>query len=276
MDPIVARKTWRTVEPVHALIYFSHEATDAYASLGLPPMPGYFASRAAAMGPVGPEVVIATFYNFNPVLVRSALPAAWESARPDVVIDARTTAAGRALERVLGSAIDEPAMVEAADLARRAALAACDHLEGRPLFAAHSGLDWPEPPHLVLWHAQMLLREFRGDGHVAILTSEELSGIEALVLHAATGAVTKPGLLRTRGWTELDWQTAVDGLVARGLVDGSGAFTEQGAALREHIEVRTDTLAMSAYTPLGDEQCARLRTIVRPWSRLLVDAMGPT
>ncbi|MEN3271540.1 MAG: hypothetical protein V7636_301, partial [Actinomycetota bacterium] len=64
---------------------------------------------------------------------------------------------------MLGDAIESPELIEAAELARRAAEVACERPEGRPLFAGHASLPWPEEPHLVLWHAQTLLREFRGD-----------------------------------------------------------------------------------------------------------------
>jgi hypothetical protein len=45
VDPVVARKTWRTLEPYHGLVYFAPEATDAYAVLGIQGFDGYFASR---------------------------------------------------------------------------------------------------------------------------------------------------------------------------------------------------------------------------------------
>jgi hypothetical protein len=52
VTPLTARKTWRTVEPLHGMIYFAPEAARSYAALGLPADHGYFASRAAPMGAV--------------------------------------------------------------------------------------------------------------------------------------------------------------------------------------------------------------------------------
>src|SRR5947209_16725492 len=175
VGPVVARKTWRTLEPIHGLIYFAPEAAERYTALGIEGRAGYFASRAAAMGPVSAEVVIATFFNFNPDLVRAAIPAAWHTTSTDKLIGARLDAADAALRRALGDAVGTPEMARAAALARTAADAACDQLEGRPLFAAHARLGWPGEPHLVLWHAQTLLREYRGDGHVAALTTSGLN-----------------------------------------------------------------------------------------------------
>src|SRR5207237_1692783 len=102
------------------------------------------------------------------------------------ILEARVEAADAALRRALGEAVGTAEMARAATLARTAAEAATDHVEGRPLFAGHARLDWPDEPHLVLWHAQTLMREYRGGGHVAALTASGLTGIEALVVHGAT------------------------------------------------------------------------------------------
>src|SRR5829696_2808912 len=204
MDPVVARKTWRTLEPLHGLIYFAPEADEAYAAVGLRGnRMGYFASRSAAMGPVTAAVVIATFYNFNPELVRQAIPEAWQLASPAAILDARHQAAVRALRRALPpEAPDSPELAEAAGLARRAAEAAVEHPAGRPLFAAHAALSWPDEPVAVLWHAQTLLREFRGDAHAASLLLYGMGPLQALVTHAATGEAPVSLLQATRGWAE--------------------------------------------------------------------------
>jgi hypothetical protein len=278
MEPVVARKTWRTLEPVHGMIYFAPEGREAYRAAGLAGgRMGYFASRAAAMGPVPAEVVIATFYNFNPELVRAAIPAAWELAAPARVLEARFEAVDRALRRAFGAdAIGSDGLVEAAELARRAALAASDDLDGRALFAAHASLPWPDgsEPHLVLWHAQSLLREYRGDGHISALVTEGVSGLEALVIHGATGEVPIAVLRATRAWPDDAWDAAVARLVDRGLVEaGDGSsLTAAGRDHRQRVEDRTDALALRAYMPLGDDGCARLRELGRPLSRAVIDS----
>ncbi len=165
------------------------------------------------------------------------------------------------------------AIREAADLARRAAEAACEHPEGRPLFAGHAALTWPDEPHLVLWHAQTLLREFRGDAHVAALLLDGLSGLEALVVHAATGEVPAPVLRASRGWTRDEWAAAVDALRGRGVLEPDAlALTTTGRARRDRVEVRTDELAVPAYRAIGEDGCARLRELARPLSRAVVAA----
>ncbi len=94
MDSLVARKTWRTLEPVHGMIYFAPEADEEYRAIGLRAnRMGYFASRSAPMGAVPAEVVIATFFNFNPDLVRRVIPEAWSLASPSQIVAARFAAA---------------------------------------------------------------------------------------------------------------------------------------------------------------------------------------
>ncbi|HEY1636007.1 MAG TPA: hypothetical protein VGF64_14680 [Acidimicrobiales bacterium] len=274
LQPVIARKTWRSVEPVHAMIYFAPEAAERYVALGLDGQMGYFASRSAPMGPVGVEVVIATFFNFNPDLVGSAIPVAWEKATCGEILEARLAGADMALRRVLGDAAGSPEMARAAELARIAAEAASERPEGRPLFAGHSKLPWPSEPHLVLWQAQALLREYRGDGHVAILTGAGLTGIEALVLHAATGEVPAEALRVTRSWSHEQWNEGVEAVRSRGWLSAGEelSLSEAGRAHRQQVEDATDHLALHPYAALGDERCSELRALARPFSRTIVSA----
>jgi hypothetical protein len=270
MDPALSRKMLRTLEPYHGMIYFVPEANDAYERIGLRGRRmGYFASRSAAMGAVGADVVIATFFNFFPDVVRRAIPAAWQHAAPTGVVDARLGAADAALRRMLGDAITSDAVREAADLAR-AATAGC-FPEGRPLYAGHAAQPWPDDPHLVLWHAQTLLREFRGDGHVAALVAQGLTGCEALVVHEATGDIAAGLLQASRAWPDTDWAAAVDRVRKRGWLADDGSLTMDGRAARAWVEDRTDELALVCWRQLGEAQCSRLRELVRPFSRTIVD-----
>jgi hypothetical protein len=283
LSPLTARKTWRSVEPIHGMIYFAPEASESYASLGIGQEAGYFASRSAAMGAVAADTVIATFFNFSPRLVRSVIPSVWDTARPAAVLDARLGAADRSLRRMLGPGADSEEMTRAATLARAAAERAALRYEGRPLFAAHAGLPWPEAPHLVLWHAQTLLREYRGDGHLTTLVDHDLDPVEALVLHVASGELPEHFLRDSRGWTDAEWEAGVARLVDRRLVAPAGpggpgpdglTLTPDGAAMRQEMEDATDRLAVFPYQALGEDGCAELRALARPFSRTVVEAAG--
>lgn len=272
-----ARQTWRVLEPYHGMIYFSPDATAAYQQLGLSFHTGYFASRSAAFGAVPAAVVVATFYNFNPQLVRDSIAAAWSATDPASVLAARYAAADTTLRRVLGDAIDSPEMLRAATLLREAAETITADVTGRPLYAAHAALPWPTEPHLVLWHAQTLLREYRGDAHIAALLTAGLSGIEALVTHAASGMVPAETLRTTRAWPESDWASAIDSLRGRDwLTDAAEpTFTPTGESLRAEIEHSTDKNSTIPYAHLGEAACAELQSIVRPYSRALAESFMP-
>jgi hypothetical protein len=197
----LARSAHNATNSLHSLIYFVPETEQQLTGVGL--RAGrmcYFAGRAAPMGAVGAGVVTATFHNFSPGLVARSIPTAWELASPDAVIGARFAAADAALTRLLGRDVIASAdMITMAALVRDAA-SACS-AEGRPLYAGHADLSWPEAPHLVMWHAISLLREHRGDGHTCALVSAGLTGIEALITHTATGKGFAPEFARARSKT---------------------------------------------------------------------------
>jgi hypothetical protein len=269
----MARRMWQVLETLHMTVYFAPEPRDAYRRAGLRGgWMGYFASRSAAMGPVPPEVVMATFYNFHPRMVRRAIPDAWGFAPPERVLAARVEGADAALRRLLGDWAGGPEAAEAAALARQAMEG--QDPAGRPLFAAHAALPWPEPPHLALWHAATLYREFRGDAHVACLTVEGIDGLEAHVLAAGAGQLPGAVLREYRGWSDEEWAAAVERLRARGWVDAGGSLTEAGRAARDARERRTDDLAMPPWRHLGPDRCARLLDLLDRPVRLVVDGGG--
>src|SRR5205823_11056006 len=132
----------------------------------------------------------------------------------------------------------------------RAAADACQP-EGRPLFAGHASLAWPDQPHLVVWHAITVLREYRGDGHIAAMVAEGVTGCQALVIHGATGDVPNAVLQSSRAWPDDEWALAADELRTRGWLDESGALTDAGRTHRQWVEDRTDALAMAPGEPVG-------------------------
>ena len=270
MDASVARELWRSLEPCHGIVYVAREREAVYGRLGLEPgAMWYFATRAAALGAAPAELVRATFYDFfDPDVVRGVIPEAWRRAAPERIVGARLAVADGALRRLLGPLVEGPELAEAAELAREAA-SACPPA-GRPLYAAHAALPWPAEPHLVLWHSQTLLREFRGDCHVASLVAAGISGLEAHITYEATGAMP-PGVLQaTRGWSDARWEAGRAGLRARGWLDAGHRLTEAGREARDALERRTDELAMAPWRHLGPAACARLRDLARPLSEALV------
>jgi hypothetical protein len=271
------RKAHRTLEPLHTAAYFATEMSEAYAAAGAKgTMRSYFAVRSAPMGKVTPEVVIATFYNFAPSLVAQAIPSVWQSTTPEAVLEARLTGINALYRRILGNdVVESEEMQEAAALAREATTVLSGL--GRPLFAGHLALPWPEAPHLQLFHAQTLLREHRGDGHIAALTLAGLDGVGALVTHLATGeGMLLPMVRATRGWTDEEWAAGQARAAERGLVV-DGVLAEAGRVLRATIEAQTDEAAAAPYEHLGEARVERLRELARPWSKAITaDIFGGT
>jgi hypothetical protein len=266
-----AGRAHRAIETLHSLVYFVPEAEAEYVATGLRPgRMHYFASRSAPMGPVPASVVAATFYNFNPVLVAKYVPRAWTLAAPQDILAARLRVVEKSYARLLPSGAHALAIAELAQLLREAA--GDLPVEGRPLFAGHASLPWPDEPVPVLWHAASLLREFRGDGHIAALLQAELSGLEAIVTHTATGRGFLPDVARSlRGWSADEWTAAAESLQARGLMAGD-ALTDAGVALRAELEAATDRLDTAAWTRIGEERTLRVIELGKALSRAALSA----
>ncbi|MFJ8662213.1 hypothetical protein [Streptomyces sp. NPDC093795] len=269
---------WHLLEPLHALLYYAPEAFDEAAALGYDTgerWPSYFAWRAAPLGAAGPDHVTSAFHSFSPAMVARYVPAAWDTARPAEVLAARLRAVDRTYRTVLGEdAVKGPELAEAAALARRAAEAAGTH--GRPLAAANADLPWSEAPHLVLWQAATVLREHRGDGHLAALAAAGLDPVESLVSFAAIGAAPEP-VFESRGWSPAEWSAARERLAARGLVHPDRSATDAGRGLRAEVERHTDELAAAPWTALGPDDTARLADLLgTPWLAAIGSGLLPT
>lgn len=260
------RRCHNAVNPLYSCVFFSPDLGAELGELGIEDSRAvYFATRAAALGAVGAGTVTATFYNFNPVLVALHVPAVWSVASPEQVLAARLRAADATLRRLLGEeVVASGEMAEAARLALRATEACTPH--ARPLYAAHAELPVPGEPHLALWHAASLLREHRGDAHIAALLAAGLDPLESLVSHTATGKGMAPRwILSSRGWRRTDWEAACGRLRERGLLDGSRepTLTDAGTALRAELEEATDRMDTAPYQHLGAAGVERLTQLGR-------------
>lgn len=269
IDNRLVRRVHRLAETYHALIYFAPETKERYTDAGLKGgWMGYFASRGAALGAAQPEVIEALFYNFHPAMVRRAIPDAWGFSPPERVLEARLQVADDALRRTLGDEVEGEAIEEALAIARDA-LPACSP-QGRALFAAYLSVPWPEEPHLALWHACTLLREYRGDGHIAALVTSGLDGLEAHVTAVAAGKFPRDGIQPFRGWSDDEWEAAEQRLRDRGLIDSAGVATPDGVALRERIEELTDELSAAPWQLVGPERTQRFDELMTPIARTIV------
>ncbi|MFG1668646.1 hypothetical protein [Streptomyces sp. Y7] len=276
-DPGRVRQLWHLLEPLHAVLYYAPEVFEEAAELGYATeerWPSYFPYRAAPLGAVDAERVASAFYSFSPGMVAEHIDPAWKVASPEAVLRARVRGIDRAYRAMFGDRVDSPELAELVALLRRAAEAA--NTAGRPLAAANAGLDWPEAPHLQLWHAATILREHRGDGHIAALMVAGLDPVESLVSFAAIGAASVERF-ESRGWSSEEWESARDRLIDRGLVDADGAATDAGREVRRAVEQHTDRLATAPWDSLTAAELDRLVELLGEfWVAVLSSGLLPS
>lgn len=262
----MARELWSRYELIHDLTYFSPHARRHADALGLRGFwMGYFAMRAGPLGTVPPEVVTATFYGFHPSRVRRALPDAWDYTTPEQAIAARTVAMDEALAEL---DLADEAVAEAADLLGTAAAAA--DTAGRPLAAANQALPRPRSDRAALWQATTVLREHRGDGHIAVLVSRGISPVEAHQLKIGADESDVGSLKAGRGYPDGDWAAATAALRSRGWTDPTGALTDAGRAEHLSIEAATDRAGEQPWTALGPAATRRLLDLLDPITTAVV------
>ena len=255
----LARALWTLFEPVHAVTYFSTEAREALAEIGLARYwDGYFAGRSAPLGALSGPPVTAMFSGFAPFLVDRALPAVWSVTTPGQVIEARYVGAAATLRAVIP---DERVIATAVD-ALTPLVARLDTI-GRPLSAAYAALPLEDDPYRRLWQVAGTLREHRGDGHVIALVSLGIAGITTLVLRAGVD-LDATSMKKARGWTDEEWDAEAERLIARGLLAADRRIAPAGADLLDRAEQLTNVLALAPLAGLTDDDVRAVATALHP------------
>jgi len=197
-------------------------------------------------------VVCSAFFNFSPGDIHRLVPSTWEKVSFDAVLAAQRDALDGPFKHATASMAPRE-LTELAALCRTVTQAAIENREGRPLFAGLASLPLPVEDHLMVWHAARLLREHRGDGHVAALVVEGLGRIDALVIHAAMLPGYAEFLRCSRRWSIDEWNASAASLRRRGWLtdEETPTFTPDGRARRNWIEDRTNDLAAVAFEPIG-------------------------
>ncbi|MFI6441768.1 MarR family transcriptional regulator [Streptomyces sp. NPDC050759] len=233
---------------------------------------GYFASRAAPLGRVPGQVVHAAFYNFADGEAARHIPSAWETIPLEASVAARERGSAASLRRILGEELaDSPGLVRAADLTTKAATNA--PTEGRVMYAGMRTLPLPSDPVARLWHSATMLREHRGDGHIAALVGARIGGTEAHVLDALAKGIDPPESFgRIHHLPKEQLAAVMDGLRERGLVDIEGRFTDAGRETKQRIEALTDELAAPPYDALSPAELDELVAELEPITATLVAA----
>src|ERR1700761_1046932 len=217
----MARRMFELVEPIGVIPYSADEPNESMFALGFTNYwDTYFAGRAAPLGIVPAPVVDALFYNFAPGEVARHIPKVWDTTTPEAAIAARRAGCSNALRRILGDHVDSAAFARATELLLKGALSS--PFEGRPMYAALRSIPVPEDGVTRLFHAASLLREHRGDGHIAALMSEGVGGLEAHVLFALDMDMPAEKFGRIHHLPAAQLLAVIDGMRDRGLIADDG------------------------------------------------------
>lgn len=266
-----ARRMFELLEPICLVTYFADEPNEELAALGHRTYwDGYFASRAAPLGRVPAQVVHAAFYSFADGEVARHIPSAWETVPPETSFAAWRRGSAASLRRILGDELaGSPGLARAADLTTKAATSA--PTAGRVVYAGWRALAIPSDPVTRLWHSATMLREHRGDGHVAALVGARIGGTEAHILSALEMGIHPPESFgRVHHLPKERLAEVMDGLRERGLVDTDGRFTDAGRETKRRIEALTDELAAPPYSALTPAELDELVAELEPITARLV------
>ena len=267
----IARRMFELVEPIGVIPYSAHEPNEAMFALGFDNhWDTYFAGRAAPLGVVPAEVVDALFYNFAPGEVARHIPKVWLTTPPEAAIAARQIGCANALRRILGDRVESPDFARATELLTKVATSA--PVEGRPMYAALRAIPIPDDVVTRLFHAASLLREHRGDGHIAALMIEGVGRLEAHVLLALAMDMPAEQFGRIHHLPAEQLAAVIDGMRARGLIGEDGWLSDQGRAVNQRVESLTDDLAAKPYELLVPSELEELIANLEPLALLLLAA----
>jgi hypothetical protein len=269
-DPSPARALRDALEPLAMHDVWSARVGEAAAAHGHDFFSAYVAGRAAPLGSdAPPELVAACFAVFEPGFVG----ATWERGRALLPVEElqrlREDATVGSLAAILG---DDPGIGPVAALLERAVDAVAG--AGRPLFAALRARPRPRHPAGRLWRAADLVREHRGDGHVAACLAAGLDPVRMGILAELWVGYPLGEYSGTRAWPEELATAGAHRLADEGLITSAGPgaeLTAAGRAFRDGIEAATDAAQADLLTALGPD-LEQVVTASHRWSEACVAA----
>jgi hypothetical protein len=259
-----ARRLRDAFEPVAMHAVWSRQTNEALAALGLNFLTGYVWGRGSALGEPAAAVVVSSFAVFEPGLITTL----YEEARGKVgrteLVETRDEATGASLRQVLGDT-DVSGVVSTL----RRGIDAADGT-GRPMFSGLASQPWPEDPVGQLWRACDIIREHRGDTHIAASVAAGLDPVAMNILTELYVGLPLYAYSASRAWPQETLDATADQLRGSGLLEGD-RLSKEGRRLREDIEVRTDAGQRSVVNAIGsdlDDTVAKLEA----WSAACVEA----
>jgi hypothetical protein len=244
-----ARRLRDAIEPIATIGWWSRQAADAVNGLGHDFFDGYVWGRAASLGAdVAPSVVVAAFGVFEPAMLAAVYAHGRGISSRDDVLRARADGASAGLEAATDG-------VDGRDIERLGdrILQVTARLDGagRPLFSALRELPPPESQHGRAWRAAELVREHRGDGHIAASVAAGLDCVQMNVLTELWLGYPIGEYSATRAFAPERIEAAADSLRANGWLDESAKLTAAGRDMRDEIEAATDRSQDALISALG-------------------------
>lgn len=261
------RRLRNVCEPIGANVYFAPEAHERYIALGLSGASGYFCSRGASLGKPSGMVVASAFGVFSPAIVVPAVADGWSKTDPPAVLQARYDGATASLRRLLGEP-PERDILRAVELLLRG-MADAEHA-GHPLYSGLRSLPWPEEPIGQLWRSCDLVREHRGDSHIAVWARAGVRPIEIQLMMELELRIPLKTYSMTRGWTLEQMDAAIEGMRVKGWMEGD-EFSAEGKAFRARTEADTDAMETPIVEAIGAD-FDELIGLLAPWASTIVKA----
>jgi hypothetical protein len=259
-----ARALRDAIEPIATICFWSEPSYDRYAAKGLDFLIGYVWGRGSVLGEAEGTVAAAAFGVFEPGLIASLFNTGRATCSLADIRAAKESGAVTALREVLGT----PDGLADAIAALRRGVGAADPA-GRAMHAGLTALPWPDHELGRLWHACSILREHRGDGHLAACVAAGLTGLESNLLTELRVGWDPLAYTSTRGWSPDAMQAATQALTDRGLI-ADGSLTDEGNRLRDGLEQTTDRLVQPVVDAIGDELPGLVKQL-EAWSQRIID-----
>lgn len=219
---------------------------EALAARGLDFLSSYVWGRAAALGDPSGPVAAAAFAWFEPGMVGALVDAGRADLPAAEVLRIRDRESAASLRAALAG----ESVLPVAD--RLLEVAAGLDAHGRVLFAGLRARPLPQDAFGRLQRGCELLREYRGDGHTAVVVAAGVSAVEANVLTELWTGMELGSFTATRGWSPDQLAIAVRSLQVRGWLAGA-ALTPAGRAARSELEDRTDVASQDVVAALGED-----------------------
>lgn len=259
-----ARRLRDACEPLAMHAVWSRMTNERLAAQGLNFLTGYVWGRAASLGEPPASLVVAAFAAFDAGLLTGLYEEARSHINRAALLAIRDEATIASLQQILG---DEDVTFAVATLRR--GLAAAD-ATGRALFSGLLSLPWPEDPLGQLWRACDMVREHRGDSHIAAYITAGFDPVAMNILTELYVGMPLGSYTASRGWSPDTIAATATRLQAQGLVS-DGALTPEGLRIRDEIEEHTDAMEQPIIDAIGSDLDRLLEQLNR-WSAACIAA----